>query len=424
MVGPLGDRIVTLAMELTGCAVAAALAGLVGSRSRWIALVLTLAFLLLGCLVAVQLLKSTVPLAPHWVSGMGTLRPTRIAAGLLLGAVAAMGLEVLVAGDSAPTAPAQAVLLALVGAAFCLLSTESLVVVAVAAGALTGAVWLRWQRLLGPQLPVRSAARQSVLVFSSWLAAAAVVPGVRTGSSPPVLAAVVIGLALTGLVGAMPFSVWVGVATRMGRPEALYWRLLFLPAGALLEARAIALSPAAVAGPLREILIGLGLATALFWGARGLLGPDQGRYFRSLACDSGLICVGIALGTVDGLAAALVLVVLHWLSGAVLSDPGGTRPQLLAWIGLSGLPPFGGFTGRVMVVLAAVSFSPTLAALLLLVGGLQLGVAATGMRSILATGRGQLSRGAELLGLGVALLTLVLGLVPVPAVQLLFGVRP
>ena len=406
MVGPLGDRIVTLAMELTGCAVAAALAGLVGSRSRWIALVLTLAFLLLGCLVAVQLLQSAVPLAPHWVSGMGTLRPTRIAAGLLLGAVAAMGLEVLVAGDAAPTSPAQAVLLALVGAAFCLLSTESLVVVAIAAGALTGAVWLRWQRLLGPQLPVRSAARQSVLVFSSWLAA------------------VVIGMALTGLVGAMPFSVWVGVATRMGRPEALYWRLLFLPAGALLEARAIALSPAAVAGPLREILIGLGLATALFWGARGLLGPDQGRYFRSLACDSGLICVGIALGTVDGLAAALVLVVLHWLSGAVLSDPGGTRPQLLAWIGLSGLPPFGGFTGRVMVVLAAVSFSPTLAALLLLVGGLQLGVAATGMRSILATGRGQLSRGAELLGLGVALLTLVLGLVPVPAVQLLFGVRP
>jgi hypothetical protein len=424
VVGSLGDWIVTLALELAGCALAAALVGLVGSRSRWIVLALTLIFLVLGCLLAVQLLPSAVPLAPHWVLGVGSIRPTRIAAGLLLGAIAALGLETLVAGDAAPSAPAQAVLLVLVGVAFCLLSSDSLVVVAIAAGALTGAVWLRWQRVMGPQLAVRSAARQSVLVFSSWLAAAAVVPGVRTGSSPPVLAAILIALALAGVIGVMPFSVWVGVAARMGRAEAVYWRLLFLPFGALLEARAIALSPVAVASPLRELLIGLGLATALFWGARALLGPDQGRYFRALACDSGLICVGVALGTVEGLAAALVLVVLHWLSGAVLSDQGGARPQLLAWIGLSGLPPFGGFTGRLLAVLAAVSFSPTLAALLLLVGGLQLGVAAAGMRSTLGTGRGRLSRGGELLGLLVALLTLLLGLVPVPAIHLLFGFRP
>ncbi len=411
------------ALELAGCAVAAALIWVVGARSRWIPLALSAVFLALGCVLAVQLLKSTTPLVPHWVTGLGSLSPSRIAAGLLLGGVAALGLEAIVAGDAAPTAAAQAVMLALLGAAFILVSTDSLVVVAAAAGTLMGAVWLRWQRVVGPQLTVRSVARQSVLAFSSWLAAAVILPGVRTGSSPPVLVAILITLALVGLLGVMPFSALVGAAIRLGRTEAFYWRLLFLPAGALLEARAIALSPPVVALPLRELLIGLGLATALYWGARALLGPDQGRYFRILACDSGLVCVAIALGTVEGLAAALILVVVHWLGGAVLSDPRGTRSQLLAWIGISGLPPFGGFTGRLLAVLAAVSLSPTLAALVLLVGGLQLGSAAAGMRSALRPGRAPLTRVAELLGLGVALLTMILGLVPVPAIHLLFGLR-
>ncbi|MHB1501673.1 MAG: hypothetical protein ACYCYK_11005 [Candidatus Dormibacteria bacterium] len=411
-------------LALIGCGLAAALVCGFGPRSRWVQGPAALLFLGSGCLLSAHLLAIRSPLTSHWVDGVGTLQPTRVAAGLLLGGAAAMILEAAVAGAAGPSPRAQALLLALLVPAAVAVATNSLAVAAFAASALMGVVWLRWQRVAGPQLSVRSVARQSVLVFSALLGAAAILPGVRLGSSPPILAAILIALATAGLMGVMPFSGWVGSATRLGRSEAVFWRLLLLPAGALLEARAIALSPATVATPLRELLIGLGLATALYWGARALLGPDQGRYPRALASDSGLICIGIAFGTVEGLAAALILIVTHWLGGAVLADENSPRAQLLAWVGMSGIPPFGGFTGRLLTVLAAVSFSPLLAALLLLGGGCQLGSAAAGMRSTLTPVQTHVGRFAEVLGLGLALLTLVLGLVPAQAIHLLFGFRP
>lgn len=395
-----------------------------GGHSRWIATALSLALLLLGAALAAHLLRSPVASAPGWVGGLGVLRVSRVAGGVLLGAVAAMALIALVAGSAAPTAAGQALFLALAAAAAVLVATDSPVVVAFLAGGLSAALWLRWQRVVGPQLVVRSVARQGVMVFSAWLAAAALLPGVRTGSSPPALVAILLALGLVGLMGVMPFSSWVSAAVRLDSREMLYWRVLLLPAGALLEARAVALSPALVATPLRELLIALGLATALFWGGWALLGPERGRYPRALACDAGLVCLAVALGTVEGLTAAFILVALHWLAGAVLSEPRGQRSRLVAWVGLSGLPPFGGFSGRLLVVLAAVSVSPVLAAVVLLVGGLQLGAAAAGMRSSLRPDRAPVAWGPELLGLAVGLVVLALGVVPVAATQVLLGFRP
>jgi len=377
--------------------------------------------LLVAALLAVHGLTSGRQKAQLVADGIGQMGLGRLAVGLLLGALAALALELVVAGKESLEAGATGLLVALGAPAAVVLTSDSLLVVAFATAVLMGSVWLRWQQIAGPQLSVRSLGRQAVIVFAALVAAAAILPSVRLGAAPSLLEAVLLAAASAGVMGVLPFSGWAGAVLTLGPRENAFWRLWMVPVGLLLEARLIAASSTAVATSLRELLIGLGLATALFWGARGLLGPESGRYSRILACDVGLMCTAVAFATVQGLAAALILVLAHWLAGGLFTAESGVRPRLLALIGISGIPPFGGFTGRILLVITAASFSPTLSALVLLVVGLQLGIAAAGMRANLASRPTTSSVPRELVGLVTALSTVILGVVPIQALQFLLG---
>lgn len=413
------------ALEAVGLALVALAVVILGGRSRLIQIAGALAFLALGAALASHFLLLERPAQARLVEGFGALSPTRIMAGILLGSIAMLALDIAFSGASGPSPAAEALFLALTVVAAAALCTNSLAVLAISVGLLMGAVWVRWQRVAGPQLPVRSIARQSVLATGCLLAAAAVTPSVRVGGAPPLLEGILLAGAVTAVLGVFPFTGWPGAIGRLGRSELAFWRLLLLPTGALLEARLVTMTTSAVASPMREMLIGLGLATALFWGLRGLLGPDQGRYQRTLACDSGLICAGIGFGTVEGLAAAVLLLVCHWLGGAVLASDEASRPRLVGWIGISGVPPFGGFTGRLLLVLAATSFSPVVSGIVLLVSGLQLGASAAGMRSSLSPRtRGASRRSQTVVAMTMAAATLVLGVVPVAATHFMMGFRP
>ncbi len=408
---------------LTGAA-AALLGWRLGHRSRWTLLAAVAIVTVVVWALLLRSLPATHPSARLATLGLGTLLPSRVVAGVLVAALGALLLELLVAGETGPSPAAVALSLSLVVPASLALLTTGMVPMALSLGLLLGMIWVRWQRVGGPQLPFRSLARQGVLVLAALLAAAVVMPSAQVGSAPAILEAILLAVGVAGLLGVVPFSAWVGSAVRVGRSEASVWRIWVVPVGAVTGARLIATSPGPVALPLQELLIALGLASSLFWALRSVLAPPSARYWPVLAADSGLICVAVGLGSSEGLTAALLLVLVHWLGGAVLGEESGTRSQLLTWIGLSGVPPFGGFTGRILIVIAAAQISFTLVWLLLLVMGLQLAAAAAAMRSTLSSHAPGWPWRRELAGLAVATAVLLLGLVPTQALGVVVGLRP
>jgi hypothetical protein len=365
------------------------------------------------------------PVSPRMVAeGLGQLSLSRVGLGVALGALGALVLILVVGGDSGPSPAATAIGLVLALPASLVLATNALIPLALLVLAVMAMLWARWQRVAGPQLPIRSLARQAAVVFAALLAAAAVIPSNREGSAPAVLLAILLAAAITGLLGVLPFSGWVGAAIRVGRAEGDLWRIWVVPVAVVMGARIVAGSQRSAELPLQELLVGLGVASAIFWSARAMVGAPADRYWRVLAADTGFMCAAVGLGTARGLEAALLLVVVHWVGGAVLGRESGTRARILAWIGLSGVPPFGGFTGRILIVIAASQVSFTMAGLLLVALGLQLGAAAAGMRAAVGGEAVHLALWRELLGLAVAAATLALGLLPGQVLGAIVGLHP
>jgi formate hydrogenlyase subunit 3/multisubunit Na+/H+ antiporter MnhD subunit len=311
-----------------------------------------------------------------------------------------------------------------VGVGSCLaLSLTGLVPLALLLALMSALLWIRWEHLTGPVLPLRSLGRQSAVILCALLAGAAVLPSLRIGAAPAALAGMLLVGGLGGVAGLLPLSGWVSAASRVTSPEAAVWRIWLIPVVIVVLARVMVAGPVALGQVMQLLLVALGLATAIFWGCAGYRADPTTRYWRVLQADVGFMCVGIGSGDVQGLAAALLLIVVHWLAGAALSEPRGARSHLLAWVGLSGVPPFGGFTGRLLAVVGVTFMGPVVVALLLVAFGLQVAACGAGVREAVlrATVRGP--RLSELVGLVAALGALVLGLVAGPFLQVAFGVH-
>ncbi len=367
---------------------------------------------------------ATAPALPRPLADLqiGSLAPTRLAAGVLVAALSAQVLEAAIGEGTTPGLAATSVLLAV--PAMVVLSATGLVSVALGCGGALGVVWVRWARSAGPQLAVRSLARQALLAMGALLVGAVITPSVEQGAAPGILVAILYAGAVASLMGIIPFSIIPGASRRVGAAEASLWRVWLLPIGAVLGLRLVAASPHPIELPLQELLIGLGVASAVFWSLHGLVADPGSRYWSVAAADAGLAAVAVGLGSITALGAVLVLLLAHWLSGAVLSEDAGRRSQLVAWVGISGTPPFGGFTGRLLLVLAAAPVSSTLATWLLAVMGLQLAGSALGMRAATqAPRRSPGGRTREALALLVAVASLVIGVVPQQALAAVFGVH-
>jgi hypothetical protein len=355
--------------------------------------------------------------------GLGSVVLNRLSAGILVGGWAALVLQFAVARVPNRSGAVVGVGIA-IGVGSCLaLSVTGVVPLALILVLMCGGLWARWQHKVGPVLAVRSLGRQSAMILCALLAGAAVIPSERIGAAPAVLAGLVLVGGLGGVMGLLPLSSWVAAASRVGSGEAAVWRIWLVPVGMVALARVLVSGPTALEQVMQFLLVAMGLATAIFWSCAGFRADPATRYWRVLAADVGIICVGIGSGDAQGLAAGLVLVVVHWMAGAALSEPRGGRSHLVAWVGVSGVPPFGGFTGRILAVVGASFLGPLVVGLLLVAFGLQLAACGAGVREAVrrATKRGP--RLSELAGLVAAIGTLVLGLVSGPVLSAAFGVR-
>jgi hypothetical protein len=414
---------VWLAPTLAGGLVIAGVSGTLGRRARLIPpLLLALTAVAISLVLVVSLTTSrSSPILSY--GDLGTTYLARLPLGVLLGGWAALLLELGVARRPQLGAGTIAIAIA-VGVGCCLaLSLTGLVPLALLLALLSGLLWIRWQHLTGPVLPLRSLGRQSAVLLCALVAGVAVLPSLRIGAAPAALAGMLLVGGLGGVAGLLPLSGWVSAASRVPSPEAAAWRIWLIPVAIVALARVMVAGPVALEQVMQLLLVALGLATVIFWGCAGLLADPSVRYWRVLQADVGFMCVGIASGDVQGLAAALLLIVVHWLAGAALSEPRGARSHLFAWLGLSGVPPFGGFAGRVLVLVGVSYMGPVVVAMLLLGFGLQLVASGAGAReaAVRATVHGP--RVSELVGLAAAFGALVVGLVAGPVLQTAFGLH-
>jgi formate hydrogenlyase subunit 3/multisubunit Na+/H+ antiporter MnhD subunit len=303
------------------------------------------------------------------------------------------------------------------------LATTGFVPLALLLVMISALIWVRWLHLVGPVLPMRSLGRQSAMVLCALVAAAAVLPSESIGAAPAALTGLLLVGGLGGVVGLLPLSSWVGAASRVAAAEAAVWRIWLVPVGILVLARVLVASPSGLEKVIQLLLVALGLATAIFWSCAGFRTDPSTRYWRVLAADVGIMCVGVASGDAAGLAAAVLLILVHWLVGAALSEPGVARSHLLAWLGVSGVPPFGGFTARVLAVVGAAFMGPVVVALLLIAFGLQLAACGAGVRESVRRAAARGPRLGDWIGLAAALASLVVGLVVGPILSAVFGLR-
>lgn len=414
---------VWLAPALAGGLVLAGASGAISRRVRAIPPLL-LVFTAAG--ISLALVSSLAIPRPSYLltaGGLGTVALARLPLGLLVGGWAALLLELGVSHRPPLSGGTIAAAIAIgVGACLALLVT-GLVPLALLLGMMSAAIWIRWQRLSGALLPLRSLGRQSALVLCALLAGAAVLPSERIGAAPAPLAGILLVGGLGGMVGLLPLSSWVGAASRVAPAEAAVWRIWLVPVAIVATARVLVAGPTALTQEMQLLLVGLGLVTAIFWSCAGFRADPSSRYWRVFQADVGIMCVGIGSGDAQGLAAALLLIVVHWLAGAALSEPRGARSHLLAWIGLSGVPPFGGFTGRVLAVVGISFMGPAVVALLLLCFGLQLAASGAGVREAVLRAAVRGPSLGELAGLATAVGSLAIGVVGGPVLQAAFGIH-
>ncbi|MGA2872665.1 MAG: hypothetical protein ABSF27_03635 [Candidatus Dormibacteria bacterium] len=411
-----------LVPALAGGVVLAGVAGWVGGRSRLVPAVLLLATAA-GISVAIAASRSSGPGAAFTDVHLGSLVISRLAAGIVIGGWAALVLQLGVVRSPGVSAGGAAVaILAGVGCSLAL-ATTGFAPMALLLAMTSALIWIRWVHLAGPLLPLRSLGRQSALVFCALVGAVGLLPSERIGAVPAVLTGLLLVGGLVGVVGLLPLSSWVGAASRVAVAEAAVWRIWMVPTGILVVARVLVASPSGLEKVIQLLLVALGLATAIFWGCAGFRADPSTRYWRVLQADVGVMCVGVASGDAAGLAAVALLIVVHWLVGAALSEPPGARSHLVAWLGLSGVPPFGGFAGRVLALFGAAFMGPVVVALLLIVFGLQLAACASGIREAVRRAALRGPRLGEWIGLVAALASLAAGLLGGPILSALFGLR-
>ncbi|MGH7640181.1 MAG: hypothetical protein ACREN7_03600 [Candidatus Dormibacteria bacterium] len=407
-----------LAPGLAWALICAAGAAWLGRRLRVLPQLLLLLAAAAVCLVLVLSLKARGP--GLTVPGLGGLGLTRLPFGILVGGWAALTLQQLGSGAARLSGSGIASTVVVGVAACAALVVQGVLPMVLLLSFMAAFTWVRWQHLVGPLLPLRSLGRQTALALCALLAGAVLLPSLRLGAVP----AAVVGMLWVGglgaLTGLLPVSSWVGAISAIPQAEAGLWRIWLIPVAVVALARVMAGGPPALTEVIQLLLVSLGLATAIFWACAACVAAPERRYWRVLQADAGLMCVGIGSGDLTGMAAALVLIVAHWLAGTALGDPATTRSRLLTWVGLTGIPPFGGFAGRFLVVAAVTFMGPEEVAVALLALGLLLAACGFGVRDCLRQ-PGSGIRLRELAPTASGLGVLALGLVVLPMVGGAFG---
>ncbi len=140
------------------------------------------------------------------------------------------------------------------------------------------------------------------------------------------------------------------------------WALLVAPTVLL---GALALLPGLPPGarnPFANVLLVLGVVSAVWGGLMALRSTEPSRYGRVLIADLALAAAGLGSGHGPGRLGCFVLVLTHLGAAPLLLHAARSaldRQRRLAWLSLSGLPPTPAFWGRYLVLLSLVAVNET-----------------------------------------------------------------
>jgi hypothetical protein len=290
-----------------------------------------------------------------------------------------------------------------------------------------GAIALRWISAT-PNRATLAAGRVAGLGAAALLAGAVVVP---SQAPPSDVRAALAGALLAGgvgaLVGLVPAGGWAAGATSAVRGADLAaWGLILAPAILLSASAASSGLTGRTADTYADVLLVLGLLSAVYGGAQAVLTQGVPRYGRLLLADIGLAAAGIGCRQEAGQLGVLLILLAHLCAGPLLLNPprpGIERAHRLAWLALSGLPPSVSFWGRLLVLQGLVATSG-LALLAALAAGAAMLVAA--MRGVVHPQDATEGPAAEpplrVLGWALAVAAIALGFAPAWAAGHLFGV--
>lgn len=305
------------------------------------------------------LLALVVAVADHWpgpaaTGGYGaSMVIGHPGIGLLAGAGVALAATFLLA----PRLDGGEVLAAgFVGAAtVVILSARVPIIWSVAVAAAVAALGARWIAA-APGRAALSTGRVAGLGAAALLAAAAFLPG--AGPAIDTRTALAGGLLAGGIcaeLALVPLGGWGAAAIGAVRAADLApWLLLLAPAVLFTTGVLLPILPLGARTPLQNVLLGLGLVTAVYSGLQALRERTTA-YGRVVIADFALAAA--ALGTQHSPArlGGYLLVLTHLCAAPLLLHaprPGLERQRRLAWLGLVSLPPLPGFWGRFLVLQA------------------------------------------------------------------------
>lgn len=351
----------------------------------------------------------------------------RPAAGLLVAGGVALALTMSLSArlDGVEAPPACLV------AAACVVALAATVPViwALAVAVAVSALALRW--ITGaPSRATLSAGRVAGLGAAVLLGGAAFLVPV---AGPPVdtRTAVAGGLLAGGLCAAValvPLGGWApAVAASVAAVDLAPWALMLAPS--LLVTAGVILPglPAGSRIPFANVLLVLGLASAVYGALQSVRSAPDARYARVLITDLALVAAGVGTTHTQGRTGGFVLILAHLLAAPLLLQPrrrDTARPRALAWFAVSGVPPGPAFWGRFLVLEGAAATSPiAFVAAAISAAALALGAA----RSLVEASSGEaepIPRGPAPLAVAwlIALAAVVMGIVPGASVRAVFGV--
>src|SRR5207302_1641888 len=207
-----------------------------------------------------------------------------------------------------------------------------------------------------PHRATLATGRIAGLGAATLIAAAAFVPAAGTTlDARTALAGGCLAAGTATLLGLLPLGGWAAASTGLVRgADVAPWALLVAPTVLL---GALALLPALPAGarnPFANVLLVMGLLSAVWGGLMALRTPEPARYGRVLLADLALAAAGLGSTHGPGRLGCFVLVLTHLGAAPLLLQSARSaldRQRRLAWLGLCGLPPTPAFWGRYLVLL-------------------------------------------------------------------------
>jgi hypothetical protein len=400
-----------------------------------------LAALLLGPLRHRRRLAWTVPaVAGLCALGVSTVAPwpgpaasARYGASLALGRPAAgllvaAGLALALTLALAPRLDGGEVLTACAAGAACAVALSATVAIvwSVALAIAVAAIAVRWITT-APDRGTLAAGRIAGLGAAALIAAAAFLPGAGAAvDTRTALAGGCLAAGVSALLALLPLGGWAAASIGVVRgADVAPWALLVAPTVLLGATVLLPGLPPGARNPFANVLLCLGVISALWGSLMALRSAEPARYGRVLIADLALAAAGLGSTHASGRLGCFVLVLTHMGAGPLLLHGARSaldRQRRLAWLSLSGLPPTPAFWGRYLVLLSLAAANGTTLLAGLVTSAALLGTAARALAGGWRPGDAMPApRVTRLLAWTVALGLLGLGLAPAWLTTGVFG---